>query len=68
MIKCEIYKCEYCGQVYLNKEEAEACEKLHVEPKEIISCVYRNEQKYPHYIKVRMNNDELVEFVNTRYT
>lgn len=50
--------CENCGAEYADKKKAAACEKTHLEPKEIVKCGYLpvtiDSSGYPQTIDVKM--------------
>ena len=46
-----VWKCEKCKEVYDTREEAEECEKQHIDPIGI-SYEYDPNMKYPAYLNV----------------
>lgn len=61
----EQYKCEYCGTLYADRNECEACEKQHVYPKCIKAAQFRPRKvcaKYPPHIVIEFEDGTIQDY------
>ena len=47
------YKCEYCNEEYLTKEECTNCEMSHIQPGEIVSVKYYTDVRRKKTIRMK---------------
>lgn len=66
MKKIELYACEVCGTQYAERQRCKECEGSHKKPLEIVGANYlslgQNGKGYPHKIRVKMSDGQLVEY------
>lgn len=59
--ECSI--CDVCLAPYLDADEAKKCEKSHCLPVEIENMRYKEQQKYPNVISVRMSDGKTLRYI-----
>ena len=50
------WKCSVCGEEYKKREEADECEKQHVQIAAVKPITYMRGKQYPHIIDVQFEN------------
>lgn len=70
MTEIPYYKCDICGEVYRRKEDAEACEKSHVDPVSVRALFLRDRRSFdddfygkPRIVIVKMSDDKEYEYL-----
>lgn len=67
--KVTIYECPICGERYNTEEEADRCEKYHIQ----VDCIgktrytpyYSENHPYPTIVYVKFKNGKTLKYVNT---
>lgn len=70
MKELKIYRCEFCGATYNEKEKCQTCEQGHKEPKCIFASKYwpvsLDATGYPSHIDIKMNDGKIVRYKRLR--
>lgn len=61
------YRCDICGEIYFNQEDADKCEAFHVKPDEFQAMSYGSFTKtnipYPSSLVMKMEDGAVVRYV-----